>query len=224
MTGICRAAFAEDSWQCAYSPVELLRLANVLNGAEHFRRMRFTPANVELAVTMPLVPSYLEKELAASLGRPGGFLSTGAAFTRIAQTATKRLVVMTPYIDASGFRWLRRIFKSTTSGCQRIAILRNAQRYAVDLSVQHAEWLRTLEVEVRDYHVSHDASVKRTLPIETFHAKIVVADEQIAYVGSANLLSSSESISLETGFIVEGQPAVQVARLVDGVLRVARRL
>jgi hypothetical protein len=35
-----------------------------------------------MAVTMPLVPSHLEKELAAMLGRPEGFLTTSAEMER----------------------------------------------------------------------------------------------------------------------------------------------
>jgi hypothetical protein len=66
--------------------------------------MRLSLATIELAVTMPLVPSHLEKELAATLGRPGGFLTTSVAFSRLAQSASRRLVVMTPFIDAGGFR------------------------------------------------------------------------------------------------------------------------
>lgn len=60
-------------------------------------------------------------------------------------------------------------------------------------------------------------------PLETFHAKIVLADEDLAYVGSANLLGSGDGTSLEAGVLVDGRAALQVARLVDGVLRVARR-
>jgi hypothetical protein len=52
--------------------------------------MRLNPATIELAVTMPLVPSHLEKELAATLGRPGGFLTTSGAFARLAQAASHR--------------------------------------------------------------------------------------------------------------------------------------
>ena len=73
---------------------------------------------------------------------------------------------------------------------------------------------------MRDYHLSHDAAAGRSLPIETFHAKLLVADSALAYVGSANLLSSSEGLCLETGFLVEGAAALDVARLVDAVLRV----
>jgi len=223
-TGLCAAAAADDSWLCEYTPAELQRLAHILSGADHFRRMRLNPAAIELAVTMPLIPSHLEKELAATLGRPGGFLTTTAAFARLAQAASRRLVVMTPFIDAGGFRWLRRVFEATPADCQKIVVLRNTDQYTVELGVQHADWLRALNVSVRDYHLSHAAGTGRALPIETFHAKLIVADETLAYVGSANLLNSSEGLSLETGLLVEGAAAVQVARLVDAVLRVARPL
>ncbi|MHC2435291.1 hypothetical protein ACVMB0_002666 [Bradyrhizobium sp. USDA 4451] len=219
--GVCSAT-DYDIWQCQYAPSELQRLAQVLNGAEHFRRMRLSPAAVELAVTMPLVPSHLEKELAASLGRPGGFLTTTAAFTRLSQAAKKKLVVMSPFIDAGGFRWLRRLFEGAQPECEKILILRNTDKYLAELGVEHAEWLRALRVSVRDYHLSH--SVGRAVPVETFHAKIVLADDGLAYVGSANLLSSSEGLSLEAGTLVDGGAAGQVARLVEAVLRVARPL
>jgi phosphatidylserine/phosphatidylglycerophosphate/cardiolipin synthase-like enzyme len=81
-----------------------------------------------------------------------------------------------------------------------------------------------VRISVHDYHLSHDATAGRTLPIETFQAKLLVADDTLAYVGSANLLSSSEGLCLETGFLVEGAAASDVARLVDAVLRVARSL
>ena len=128
-TGLCTAGTEDDSWLCGYAAAELLRLAQVLNGADHFRRMRLNPATIELAVTMPLVPSHLEKELASTLGRPGGFLTTSVAFSRLAQAASRRLVVMTPFIDAGGFRWLRRVFEATPADCQKIIVLRNTDQY-----------------------------------------------------------------------------------------------
>jgi hypothetical protein len=223
-SGVCASAEAEDSWSCGFAPAELLRLSNLLAGADHFRRMRLNPAVIELAITMPLVPSFLDKELAAASGRPGGILSTGAAFTRLAQAAVRRLVVMTPFIDSGGFRWLRRVFEAAPAECHKVLILRDTDRYAVELGVENADWLRSLRVSVHDYHLSHGDTSGRKLPIETFHAKLVVADETLAYVGSANLLSSSEGLCLETGFLVEGAAASDVARLVDAVLRVARAL
>jgi len=223
-SGVCATGDAEDSWSCEFAPAELLRLSNLLTGADYFRRMRLNPAVTELAITMPLVPSFLERELAATLGRSGGFLSTDAAFTRLAQAAVRRLVVMTPFIDPAGFRWLRRVFEAAPPACHKVLILRDIDRYAVELGVENADWLRGLQVSVHDYHLSHAETGGRQLPIETFHSKLVLADETLAYVGSANLLNSSEGLCLETGFLVEGAAASDVARLVDAVLRIARAL
>jgi hypothetical protein len=49
-TGLCAMAAADDSWLCECAPAELRRLVHVLNGADHFRRMRLKPAAIELAV------------------------------------------------------------------------------------------------------------------------------------------------------------------------------
>ena len=60
------------------------------------------------------------------------------------------------------------------------------------------------------------------LPIETFHAKIALADGSAAYVGSANLLQSSLEVALECGFFIEGPAVAQVSDLVSAILMVAR--
>jgi hypothetical protein len=171
MTGICVPAPVDDTWLAEYAPAELKRLANVLDGAEHFRRMRLGPAAIEFAVTMPMSPSYLERELSAILGRPGGYLTTSDAFARLARAATRRLAIMTPFIDAGGFRWTRREFEAAPPHCHKVLVLRDADRYAVELGVLHVAWLQALRVQVCDYHLSHDATAGRPLPIETFHTK-----------------------------------------------------
>jgi hypothetical protein len=221
--GVC-ASGEDDFWISAIAPVELQRLAQLLKGAEHYRRLRSTGSSLELVVTMPLPPSRLEQELGSAAGRPGGYLSTAAAFTRIAQAASKRLVVLTPFIDWGGFLWLRRTLEAARAETEKILILRDAAEHAVELSVQHADWLRAMNVSVKDYNHAHEQTSGRALPLETFHAKVLLADESLAYVGSANFLGSSEAVTLETGVVVDGAAAVQVARLVSGVLRVARSI
>ncbi|MGE0046314.1 MAG: phospholipase D-like domain-containing protein [Hyphomonadaceae bacterium] len=220
--GICARSEEGESWSTELSRAELLRLATLLRGAEQFRRLRQDTPQLELVITMPMTPSFLAGELPERPGRPGGYLSTGDALRRIAQSAQQRVVAMTPFIDSFGFGWLRTIFEASTAA-QKILILRDAGRYAVDLSVHQAEWLRAHRVGVWDYHLPHPAGV-RALPLETFHAKIVLADERLAYVGSANFLGSGDGTSLEAGVLVDGSAAAQVARLIDAILRVARRL
>lgn len=222
ISGVCRTADGDDSWNSPMSSIELLRLAQMLRGAEHYRRLRTETSSLELAVTMPLAPSRLERELTAAAGRPGGYLTTADAIARIAQAAKRRFVVLTPFIDAGGFLWLKRTFETTARDVQKTLILREADKYTVELSVQHADWLQSMNVSVSDYRVAHDQAAGRPLPYETFHAKIVLADDSPAYVGSANFLGSSETLTLETGVLIHGRAGSQVARLIDAVLRVAR--
>jgi phosphatidylserine/phosphatidylglycerophosphate/cardiolipin synthase-like enzyme len=224
ITGICIRSDDGGTWRTELNTAELQRLATLLRGAEQYRRLKHEAQQLELVVTMPMAPSFLAHELPEAPGRPGGYLSTSEALLRIAQSARSRLVAMTPFIDGYGFGWLRTVFEATPFQAQKILILREAGRYAVDLSVHHSEWLRAHNVSVRDYHLPHPAGTQRALPLETFHAKIVLADERLAYVGSANLLGSGDGTSLEAGVLVDGGAAAQVARLVDGVLRVARRI
>src|SRR5690606_22301298 len=221
IAGVCSRTGAE-MWKTDLNRAELGRLATLLRGAEHYRRLRLDAPGLELAVTMPMTPSCLEQELPGSPGRPGGYLPTTRAFLRLAAAAHERLVVMMPFIDPRGFEWLRCVFDAADSGAERILVLRNVEQYAVDLSVHHAGWLRGMRIGVWDYCLPHDSS--RALPLETFHAKIVLADERLAYVGSANMLGSGDGTSLEAGVLVDGRAALQVARLVEGVLRVARRI
>ncbi|MGB6439441.1 MAG: phospholipase D-like domain-containing protein, partial [Methyloceanibacter sp.] len=68
------------------------------------------------------------------------------------------------------------------------------------------------------YQIRHEtgASVPQ---LETFHAKIVLADCVAAYVGSANFLYRSREANLECGFLLEGDAVAPVAVLVEAVLR-----
>lgn len=211
-----------DTWSTALNRAEICRLATLLRGAEHFRRLRVEVPNLEVAVTMPMAPSRLAEQLPAAAGRPGGFLPTPTAFLRVAESARSRLVVMTPFINRSGFEWLQLIFRAAGERVQKIVVLRDAAPHAIDLSVHHADWLRALGVSVMEYSIAHATESGRALPIETFHAKIVLADERLAYVGSANVLGSGDGTSLEAGVLIDGTAALQLARLVDAVLRIAR--
>jgi hypothetical protein len=222
MAGVCRRDDEANTWSSQLGTQELQRLAQLLRGAEHFRRLRSEPASFDLVVTMPLAPSFLEGKLPSTPGRPGGYLPTPDAFLRIARKAVRRLVVVTPFIDRAGFGWLRNMLAATGPEVDRIIVLRDTEQVSIELSVENREWLQALDVKVFDYHLEHGRG-DRALRLETFHAKLVIADDAIAYVGSANVLGSGDGTSLEAGVLVEGRGAAEVARLVDGILQVARR-
>ncbi len=220
---VCNAA-DDLTWSTPLNHTELVRLSTLLRGAEHFRRLRTDFANLELAVTLPMAPSALEAHLPGAPGRPGGYIDTPAAFLRVASAAQERFVVLSPFVNRSGFEWLRSLMSSVNGRVQKVLVLRDISLYSVDLAVHHRDWLQALGVSVLDYNLSHPAKARRALPIETFHAKIVLADDRLAYIGSANFLGSGSGTSLEAGVIVDGRAAAQVARLVDGVVRAARHV
>jgi phosphatidylserine/phosphatidylglycerophosphate/cardiolipin synthase-like enzyme len=224
VAGVCVRTTTGEAWRSVLSALELRRLANLLRGAEHYRRLRLDPSRTELVVTMPIMPSYLDAELPNLTGHPGGYTTTSEAFLRVSQTASCRLVVMTPFIDQHGFEWLRRVLATTQSHVEKIIVLRDVDQYAAELAVHHAAWLRALNVSVRDYYLPHSSAEGRVLPVETFHAKIILADERLAYVGSANMLGSGDGTSLEAGVLIDGRAVTQIAGLVGGILRIARRL
>ena len=52
---------------------------------------------------------------------------------------------------------------------------------------------------------------------ETFHAKVVLADNVSAYVGSSNMNQWSFEYSLELGLYVRGRAAARIATLLRAV-------
>jgi hypothetical protein len=212
-----------EKFKAVISRSELFRLSQMLRGAEHFRRLKLGGKHPEIAVTMPMSPSHLEQQLSTIISTGNGFVTTRDAFFKIARSSRKRFLIMTPYIDKDGFAWLKEIFSAVKPDIKKILILREASKYAVTISMEHSKWLNDFNITVMDYHIaSRDRS--RALAMETFHAKVVLGDDVSAYVGSANLLGTGEGTSLEVGVTFEDFAASQVAKIIDGILRVARKL
>lgn len=176
-------------------------------------------ARARLVVTLPLRPSMLEIALGqvAPDGAPA-LTDTQDAFNHLARRSRQRLVVLTPFIDAAGIDWATRLFQASQAK-EKILILRDSTR--LHDFPQETAALTPLLTKLLEYRVQHPGK-DRSLPIETFHAKIVMADASAAYVGSANMLYSSLEIALECGFIIEGPAVRQVADVVNAILLVAR--
>lgn len=60
--------------------------------------------------------------------------------------------------------------------------------------------------------------------IETFHAKVVLADWTDAYVGSSNMNRASLERSMEMGVLIRGDGARSVAIVIDAILKAAKRI
>lgn len=177
-------------------------------------------ARAQFVVTLPPEPSRIGQELQRAAASSFTVLTdTKDAFLHLARRAKERLVVMTPFIDAAGMDWAVELFESTAAP-QRILVVRGDDQIP---QIGHAaERLRQLVTELHDYRFEISDADGR-LGLETFHAKIVLADGVAAYVGSANLLYRSREANLECGFLLEGSAVAPVGVVVDAVLRMFTR-
>jgi hypothetical protein len=144
-----------------------------------------------------------------------GLVSSDEAFDRIADAAVNTITVLTPFLNKDGLDYVVSLFRRSRAG-QKILVVR---RYggALARASERIEELSQLGVDVRNY----------TLPLpkgfETFHAKVVLADQDLAYVGSANM-TRFERRSMELGVLVDGKAARVVASVVRAVEIVAERV
>jgi hypothetical protein len=174
-------------------------------------------ARARFVVTLPPEPSLVGAELLRLSGASFTTLTgTSDAFLHLARRARARLVIMTPFIDSAGAAWAADIFEATPAA-KKILVMRNT----ADLEAcgQQGLRLRTATERIYDYTFRHER-VDGSPEIETFHAKIVLADGIAAYVGSANFLYRSREANLECGFLLEGDAVSPVAVLVNAILNI----
>jgi phosphatidylserine/phosphatidylglycerophosphate/cardiolipin synthase-like enzyme len=149
----------------------------------------------------------------------GVLIETTETFQHLSLLAADRLVVASPFLDRHGFEWVLGLFEATKATTRALIC-----RHFEDVAGMPQELLRRLSVAgvlVYEYCLTREATGPNSLQYETFHAKIVLADQVAAYVGSANFLRSSQEISLECGVLIEGNAVQQVYDVVESMLMVA---
>lgn len=198
-------------WRRSAAPLPA-GLGAFLAGAEAMRVARVTDEEALAVVTLPSAPSEIGRALPtqgpihASIGR------TEEALLDIARAAVRSFTVMSPFVNTDGAELVLNLFDQSTAP-RRTFITRRAgaTRSALNplLPVMAARGVRVL-----DYLLRADGGY------ETFHAKVVIADGDRAYVGSANMTRYARH-SMELGVIVTGRPARAVAALVRTVERIS---
>lgn len=159
-------------------------------------------------VTFPTSSGGIVRALPRTGFSYAGLMSSEEAFDRIADAATTRLTVLTPFLNDKGLDDVLELFRRTSAPEKNLVV----RRYGGALATARARLgdLEPLGVGVRNYTVS--------LPkgFETFHAKVVIADHDLAYVGSANM-TRFERRSMELGILIDGKAAKVVASVVRAV-------
>jgi phosphatidylserine/phosphatidylglycerophosphate/cardiolipin synthase-like enzyme len=128
---------------------------------------------------------------------------------------------MTPLLDEHGATWLKELFGQAPATVETILILRSLDDparwdYPKGFPLLR-EWLRERQVRVFNYSIPRGPAPGR----ETFHAKVILADSDLAYVGSANMTVASLETSLEMGVVLEGRAAREVSYVINAILKCA---
>lgn len=203
----------------------LQRLALALFAVEHYKAVVHEDATTaRVVLTKPQRPSVLESKLTDLGWRTFDLEPTDHAFKRMVQEAQSRVVVMTPFFDVTGALWLKELFGDVVTNVTKVLVLRSlGEPGRVDYPKGFdaiAPWLVTAKVEVYNYSISRDPGPGR----ETFHAKVVLCDSNVAYVGSSNVNAASLEHSMEMGVALRGRAARDVATIMLAVLGAATRV
>jgi hypothetical protein len=190
-------------------------LAAFLEGAAAMRTAMPDDGRATTVVTMPPPPSIVGAALPATGLAHAGLVPTQEAFMRLADAATRSFTIMTPFLNDQGLAITLRLFRRTKAPRKCLIVRRSGfARAAVDRGKQE---ISNLNIEVLDYALAVDGGY------ETFHAKVLLADQDLAYVGSANMTAFARR-SMELGIITDGRAARVVASIVRAVERIATRV
>ncbi|MGH3428810.1 MAG: hypothetical protein ACRDQZ_14795 [Mycobacteriales bacterium] len=193
--------------ELATSAGRLRSLADRLRGLADAAELDAGPPRVEAIVTLP--PT---SRLASTLSGQLDAHSTRDGFTHAALQARERLVLLVPFGDSEGATLLLRML-ATTPAPRRLVFVRPDS--------MGRRWYDPFRSRIEG---TGARLVEYWLPApsarpETFHAKIALADELLAYVGSSNFMSASLSGGLECGVILRGEHVRPWVVLVDALIR-----
>lgn len=198
------------------------RLALALQTVDFYMRSIHRDESLaRVVLTKPPKPSALESQLDSLGWRIGDLEATTAAFFGMIQRAKHRVIVMTPFFDPKGALWLKQLFQRVAPGVSRCLVLRSLEDSTrPDYPTGYpaiADWLKAENIALYNYSIPRSSGLGR----ETFHAKVVLCDDGLAYVGSSNLNAASLEHSMEMGVAIEGKAARDVALVLEAVLAAA---
>lgn len=197
------------------------RLAYALNAIDFYASSVHTDATISRVVlTKPAKPSKLEQKLSELGWRTSDVEPTDHAFHSMVRGTQHRIVVMTPFFDIKGALWLQELFSLAQPGVERVLILRSLENPTWDDYPKGydsiAPWIKEQGVRIFNYSVPRPEGRGR----ETFHAKVVLCDRSVAYIGSSNMTSAS-MYSMEMGVTLRGKATADVSEVINAVLKVA---
>lgn len=138
--------------------------------------------------------------------------------------AKKRILIVSPYLESDGLLFFADILKMKADKGVKIKILireykENPNRMN-KIARLYQEKLDSDNIRFYNYHfISEDGTIESTA-----HAKIIVVDNTIAYVGSADVRGRAFKLNFEMGSILTGYQALCVSRICDSMVDVSEEI
>lgn len=200
---------------------DALRYAAVLRGVAYARYRQREANQVEITLSPPAHPSRLMEMLPKQGFSWTRLYDTKDSLIELASQAERRLVIVSPFLDKEGVNWIGQLFEATVrKQIERVLVIRGRDNAETETVCRASSHLASYDVKILSYAIARDSSRS----IETFHAKILLADGDKAYVGSANMTRWSRDFSMECGVILHGPSVRPVATLVDAILAISERI
>lgn len=201
---------------------DAVRHAAVLRGAAYARYRHRDANQVEITLSPPAHPSRLMEVLPKAGFSWAGLYHTSDSLAELASQARRRFIIASPFVDSEGLDWIESLFDASGSGpLERTIIVRGRDATSTEALRERVEHLKARGIIVLKYDIEHDRAV-RQLGYESFHAKVLLADTDKAYIGSSNMNRSSRDHSMECGVVVRGPGAKPVAALIDAIISIAQ--
>lgn len=193
-------------------------LATLLLGARLYRtRVHQDTDIVDVVLTKPPAPSQVSIQLETMLQGSWGFKDTRQLLPAIAESACVSFGVMTPFFDEVGAQVVLNLFERTPAADRYLVLRNNKDGLSPFVLAEVREELSRLSVAVLNFRLDRPGATGN----ETFHAKVVLADDTAAYVGSSNMNQWSFEYSLELGLYVRGRAAARIGRVLSAVRAVS---
>lgn len=197
----------------------LSELAPMLFAVQVYRSEVHTANDeVDVVLTKPAGSSRVAQALDNTIRGDWGLINTRDLLPMMAEQASQRFAIMTPFVDDTGADIIASLFANTRPGVRRELIIRSSANGEAPAGLARlSEQLNTLGVWCYNFRLDR----ADTGGYETFHAKVVLVDNQTAYVGSANMNRWSFDYSLELGLRVTGKAGARVAEIIDAIISVS---
>lgn len=126
------------------------------------------------------------------------------------------VIIVNPFFQDSGVEWLLKGMQQSVRNGADIEILSRSlekgsiNRNAISELEEFCKEEENTELKLYDYHEESEKTPKYTI-----HAKIIIFDKKMAYIGSANLTEHSFKNKLEIGTIIRGNSVKKLRDLIS---------